>query len=211
MRQSLRRTCCTSRIPTTRSSWTRRPNDTSRCSRAAGSARVTRSVVGVGIWRQGAARFQLNGAPLGDRQELCLKISMMAPGTSVKLKLLRDRQERDITVTLAESPAQTGERDWSGRICYAGTTVRHQWANLHRRSRSSSAFSRRQRGVVTDVKPAALHKRKVQRGDVIQGVDRKPIATTDQFQRAMRAAGNQPVLRLINRGGDHLYTVVPAQ
>jgi hypothetical protein len=211
MRQSLRRTCCTSRIPTTRSSWTRRPNDTSRCSRAAGSARVTRSVVGVGIWRQGAARFQTEWSA-----------ARRPPGTvsqdiddgarhEREAEAITRPQERDITVTLAESPAQTGERDWSGRICYAGTTVRHQWANLHRRSRSSSAFRRRQRGVVTDVKPAALHKRKVQRGDVIQGVDRKPIATTDQFQRAMRAAGNQPVLRLINRGGDHLYTVVPAQ
>jgi S1-C subfamily serine protease len=43
---------------------------------------------------------------VSDSQELRLKISMMAPGTIANLKLLRDRQERDIAVTLAESPTK---------------------------------------------------------------------------------------------------------
>ena len=65
--------------------------------------------------------------------------------------------------------------------------------------------------VVTDVTPGSPAEEGVQRGDVIQEMDRKPIATVDQFQRAIQQAGNQPVLLLIDRGGEHLYTVVPAR
>jgi hypothetical protein len=32
----------------------------------------------------------------------------------------------------------------------------------------------------------------------------------DQFQAAVSQAGNQPLLLLINRGGSHLFVVVPA-
>lgn len=62
---------------------------------------------------------------------------------------------------------------------------------------------------VTEVTPGTpAEEGGVRRGDVIQEVDRKPTATMDQFQRVIEQAGNEPVLLLINRSGEHLYTVV---
>ena len=49
----------------------------------------------------------------------------------------------------------------------------------------------------------------VQRGDIIQEVNRKPVANVDQFQEAMRAAGNESVLLLVNRGGQTSFIVIP--
>ena len=66
--------------------------------------------------------------------------------------------------------------------------------------------------VVTGVTPGSpAQEGRLKRGDVIQEVNRKPITTVDQFQRAIQEAGNQPVLLLINRGGEHLYTAVPSR
>jgi hypothetical protein len=42
-------------------------------------------------------------------------------------------------------------------------------------------------------------------------VDRKPVASPDQFRSAVQQAGNGPVLLLIDRGGDHVYAVVGAK
>ena len=52
----------------------------------------------------------MNGKPITDSNQLRMTISMMAPGTSVKLKTLRNGDERDLTVKLAEMP-DTPARD----------------------------------------------------------------------------------------------------
>jgi LPXTG-site transpeptidase (sortase) family protein len=43
--------------------------------------------------------------------------------------------------------------------------------------------------------------------DVIQQGNRKPVVTANEFVTSVRA-GRQPMLLLIDRGGDHLYLVV---
>jgi serine protease Do len=141
---------------------------------------------------------------------LRLKISMMAPGAIVKLKLLRDRQESEVAVTLAESPAspqsETGPSGQSAPGPRLGISVDQITPQIARQLGLPSDT----RGVVvTDVTPgSAAEEGGVQRGDIIEEVDRKAIATTYQFQRAIRQSGNQSVLLLINRGGNHVYTVL---
>ena len=49
------------------------------------------------------------------------------------------------------------------------------------------------------------------RGDVIQEVNHKPISTVDQFRMAVQAAGTQPLLLLVNRGGRTQFVVVSPQ
>jgi serine protease Do len=48
----------------------------------------------------------------------------------------------------------------------------------------------------------------LQRGDVIQEVNHKPINNVDQFRAAMNAAGNQPMLLLVNSGGTTSFRVI---
>ncbi len=157
--------------------------------------------------------LELNGAPVSDSDELKLKISMIAPGTSVKLKLLRDHQERDVTVALGESPnkpeTEVGSAGQAAPGPRLGMSVEQLTPQI---TRQLGLPSETTGVVVTEVTPGGpAQEGSVQRGDVIQEVDRKPVATVDQFQRAIQQAGNQPVLLLINRGGQHLYTVLPAR
>ena len=63
--------------------------------------------------------------------------------------------------------------------------------------------------VVTDVpdgSPAA--EAGLQRGDVVEQVNRKPVESVSEYERLVRQAGAQPVVLLINRGGASTFVVV---
>lgn len=155
---------------------------------------------------------ELNGAPVADSQELRLKISMMAPGTAVKLKVLRDLQDRDMAITLGESPTKK-ESEGSPAKNTPGPRLGASVEQLTPQIARELNLPSTEKGVVvTEVTPGSpAEEGGLQRGDAIQEVDRKPIATVDQFQRAIEQAGNKAILLLINRGGNHLFTVLPAR
>ena len=48
----------------------------------------------------------------------------------------------------------------------------------------------------------------LRRGDVIQEINRKPIISRDEYERAVSGAGTQAVLLLVNRGGATSFIVV---
>jgi serine protease Do len=63
--------------------------------------------------------------------------------------------------------------------------------------------------VVTQVRPySRAAEAGLARGDVIQEVNREPVTNVAAFDRAVRRAGDQPVLLLVNRGGRTLFIVV---
>jgi serine protease Do len=50
--------------------------------------------------------LELNGKPVADANELRMSVSMMAPGTAVNLKVLRNGADRNLTATLGELPTE---------------------------------------------------------------------------------------------------------
>jgi serine protease Do len=63
--------------------------------------------------------------------------------------------------------------------------------------------------VVTRVDPdSTAAETGLDRGDVIQEVNHKPVNNVEQFRAAVRAAANQPLLLLLNRGGSTSYVVI---
>src|SRR5438445_11612932 len=64
--------------------------------------------------------------------------------------------------------------------------------------------------VITRVDPnSAVAETGLERGDVSQEVNRKPVNNVEQFRAAVRAATNQPSLLLVNRGGNPQYVFIP--
>jgi len=51
----------------------------------------------------------------------------------------------------------------------------------------------------------------LQRGDVIQEVNHKPVATPEQLRAAVHDAGSQSLLLLVNRQGVTAYVVIGAK
>src|ERR1700694_4226128 len=68
-----------------------------------GDVKATSPAGKAGLQR-GEIILEINGKQVSDRRELRMSISMMKPDADVKLKVLRDGKEKDMTVKLAELP-----------------------------------------------------------------------------------------------------------
>jgi S1-C subfamily serine protease len=160
--------------------------------------------------KRGDVILDLNGAPISDSRDLSLKVSMMAPGTAVKLKVFRDGHEQEIPVTLAELPANAQTSGNAAKGTASGPQLGISVDQLTPQTARQLGLPAQTTGVVvTDVLSASpAEEAGLRRGDVIQEVNRKPVTSTQQFRSAIQQAGSQPVLLLIDRGGDRMYVVV---
>ena len=156
----------------------------------------------------------LNGQSVSDAGDLRLRVSQNAPGSSVKLDVMRDGQKRQITATLGELP-ETAERASGGRgggPAPSETTLEGlQVSTLTSDVAQQLNLPPGTRGVViTSVDPdSKAADAGLQNGDVIQEVNRKPVNSVEQFRTAVRDAGDAPILLLVNQGGQTRFTVIP--
>jgi len=148
----------------------------------------------------------INGKPVADANDLRMKISMMAPDTDVSLRVLRNGAAREVAVKLGELPtteaALQPEGGNAGSNALAGVSV----ANLDAGSAHDLGLPANTRGVVvTNVSPSSqAADAGLRKGDVIQEVNRKPVKNTSDFESAVHASGDQPLL-LVNRKGNTMY------
>jgi serine protease Do len=159
--------------------------------------------------RRGDIVLAVNGEPVLDSRRLTLTISQAAPGTAVDLKLLRDGQEQNIRVTLGELPADP-ERSQAPGAQRGRSTVLEGVAvdNLTPDIARQLNLPPQTRGVVVvQVSPETAAATGLQRGDVIEEVNRRSVSTVGEYEQAIRRAGGE-VLLLLNRGGNSLYVVI---
>jgi serine protease Do len=151
----------------------------------------------------------LNGQKVSDYHDLRLRISQTAPGTPIKMDVYRNGQKQQMTATLGEFPekAQAAENAPQGE---APALEGVQVENLSSEITQQLNLPTGTHGVViTRVDPdSTAAETGLQRGDVIQEVNRKPVNNVEQFRAAVRATANQPLLLLINRGGSSSYVVI---
>jgi serine protease Do len=151
----------------------------------------------------------LNGQKVSDYHDLRLRISQTAPGTPIKMDVYRNGQKQQMTATLGEFPekAQAAENAPQGE---APALEGVQVENLNSEITQQLNLPTGTHGVViTRVDPdSTAAETGLQRGDVIQEVNRKPVNNVEQFRAAVRGAANQPLLLLINRGGSSSYVVI---
>lgn len=158
--------------------------------------------------KNGDIILELNGKPVNDANELRMNISMMAPGTAVNLKVLREGADRSVTATLGELPTEhaTAEKqDSDTKSELSGISVQDLDA---RTARQVGVPANTAGVVVTKVDPSsAAADSGLERGDVIQEVNHKPVRNTSDFESAMRTSKDQTLL-LVNRQGSTIYVAV---
>jgi serine protease Do len=156
----------------------------------------------------------VNGHPVLTNDALSLTISMTAPGTTVRLRVLREGVERDIPVALGEEPVSgKGEasRAVSAAPAAAGLLEGIDVADLTPDLSHQLDLPPGTRGViVTGLDPASLALAAgLQRGDVIAQVNHHPVANASEFRDAVRAAsGTDHVLLFVYHKGNTRYLVV---
>jgi serine protease Do len=150
--------------------------------------------------------LEVNGKPVTDSNQLRMSISMMQPGTELKLKTLRNGTERDATVKLAEMPTESAKADSNdedgGNKALDGVEVTNLSAHI---AQELNIPATTKGVVVTGIDPASkMADSGLQKGDVIQEVNHQPVSNVSEFQNAIRKSGTEPLL-LVNREGRTLF------
>jgi serine protease Do len=155
--------------------------------------------------KRGDIILEVNGKPVADGRELRMSISMMKPDASVKLRILRNGNQSDMTVQLGDLPndkeqAKTEEGKSEGIL--EGVTLE----NLDSQSARQLGLPAATTGVVvTDISPSSPEAAAGLRpGDVIQEVNHQPVKNVAQLEEAVHKAGKNPLL-LVNRKGTTLF------
>jgi len=160
--------------------------------------------------KRGDVILAMNGQAVSSANDLRLRISEMAPGTTVKLQISREGRTQDVSVALAELPekAEKAGPEDNGGSGLEGVDVQPLTPDIVEQLQLPAGT----RGVVVwSVDPASPAASSLQRGDVIQEVNHKPVASIEQFRQAVSAAGKGSVLLLVNRQGVTTYVVIESQ
>jgi Do/DeqQ family serine protease len=170
----------------------------------------------------GDAIVGIDGQKIEDSNDLTLKVTEHAPGSTVSLDVIRNGEPTKVNVTLGQrptavnfgEPGNQGDNGDNGsdnggpgnvsKSAY-GLTVETLTADLAEQLQLPGSTH----GVVIDGvdsdSPAADA---VTRGDVITGVNRHPVNNVDDFQRLMSEAHGKSVLLTVNRGGAVTFVVI---
>ena len=161
--------------------------------------------------QRGDIILSVDGQPVSDERDLRLRIAAMSPGRTVKLEIVRNGQKQTVSVTLAEFPDKTAAASEGQPSSNAleGVQVDELTPQIAREIGLPAGTT----GVViSDVDASSsAAEAGLQRGDVIQEVNRQPVNNLEQYEKAIRATGNGEVLLLINRGGATRYVAISGQ
>jgi serine protease Do len=151
----------------------------------------------------------INGKPVSDMRDLRLQISMTQPGTLVDMNVLRNGHEQKVQVKLDELPGQTADASATGEKTGSvldGVAVEELTPAILR----ELGLPLKTTGVVVSGVDDSSRAQEsgLRRGDVIQQVNRKEVASVADYQRLLRAAGKEALLLLVNRDGHTLFMVV---
>jgi serine protease Do len=154
---------------------------------------------------------EFQGQRVEDSSRLRNLVAQAPPGSTVRFKVWRDGAERELTATLSEMDPKTiagaaGGRSGPTDSALSGVSVDSLTSETARRLNLPPGA----RGVmVTDVNPdSGAADAGLQRGDMIEEVNRQPVASPGEFEAALKKAGKQSVLLRMRRGERASFIVV---
>ncbi len=153
----------------------------------------------------------VDGTPIPDGRRLRLLVAGTAPGTTVKMTVMRNGSELQVPVTLGKLPGSQEEQantPGAENDSLRGLNVQPLTPDI----RDQLGLEAGTTGVVisgVDGGPAA--DAGLQRGDVIQEVNRERVGTPAELRSAFQQATGKSALLLVNRGGKTFFAVLPAE
>jgi serine protease Do len=157
---------------------------------------------------RGDTILEMNGQAVDGPEGLSVHIAEMAPGGTVHLKTSRNGQIHNINVALDElsETAESSTNTESTASALQGVQVQNLTPAIAR----DLGISTNATGVViASVDPAsAAADAGLQRGDVIQELNRKPIHSVEDYNRALSGIHDQSILLLVSRDSTTRYVVI---
>ncbi|SAL80067.1 protease Do [Caballeronia peredens] len=150
----------------------------------------------------------LNGVPVSDSTSLPAQVAGLAPGTSAKVTVWRDKGAKDLSVTIGAlkdaktASAKTGGDDdaASAQDARLGVAVRP----LTPEEKQGESLSR---GLLVQQSNGAAASAGIQAGDVILAVNGQPVTSVQQLKSMVSHAGDSIAL-LIQRDDAQIFVPV---
>jgi serine protease Do len=160
--------------------------------------------------KSGDVVVEFNGQKVDDPSALARAVAVAKPGETGRVTIVRDRQQRTVDIKLGEMPAERvaagpGGESGAGRnatTSQLGMAVQPVTPEIARELDLKEPSG----VVVSRVDPSsAAGQAGIERGDVIVEVDRKPVKSLEDFERATAAAKGKSVLFRVQRNGGSVY------
>ncbi len=171
--------------------------------------------------KRGDIIIAINGDKIEDSNTLRNKVAGTQPGTEIKLTVLRDGNQEELTAKLDEFKTQGVKPDENSDENGNSQNNSEQNGKLGLSLQPLTPEAIKQldlpadsKGlVVTEVDPnGAAAEEGIARGDVILEINKKPVSTTEDVQSALEKAGDRPILLLVTRKGQTIYlTIKPSK
>ncbi|HRH41637.1 MAG TPA: DegQ family serine endoprotease [Pyrinomonadaceae bacterium] len=166
--------------------------------------------------KRGDIIVAINGEKVEDGNSLRNKVAQTAPGTEIKLTVLRDGKEVELKATLDEYTPETAQKDGgegnkesnnksaeSGKLGLDLQPITPEIAKKLELPPDTKGL------VVTDVDPEGPAAAEgIIKGDVILEINRQPIEKFEDVQSALEKSGEKPALLLVSRGGRTVFVPV---
>ncbi len=158
--------------------------------------------------KAGDVIVSVNGDMVEDARTLARRIGALAPGTSVKLGIVRNGREDNITLTLGELPRElrTGANEQREREAPAASEVPKLGLSLAPSRNGGDGV------VVTEVDPNGASADRFQTGDVILDINGKAVSTPADVRKAVadaQAGGRKTVLMRVKSGNGTRFVAIP--
>jgi S1-C subfamily serine protease len=157
--------------------------------------------------KRGDVIASIDGQAVKDGNELRNHVAQMAPGSSVKVGLLRDGKEQTVNVTLTErkidGEAGTSDDSSSDSSGY-GMSIEPLTSDVARQLGVEATSGL----VVTGVQPSSrAADAGLREGDVIEAVDGTAVKTAEALRAALKP-GSRPALLLVHRGARTMFITI---
>lgn len=163
--------------------------------------------------RRGDVITAIDGTPVSDNNAFRNRVAGTAPGSDVTLTILRDNREQKVKATLGEFVPETARAEQGSNNGSAGPTSGKLGVSVVPLTTDIAAQLRlpptTQGVAVEDIDPTgAAAEAGLERGDVIEEVNRQAIRSAADLRTAIDKNGSKPALFLINRRGETLYLTI---
>jgi serine protease Do len=149
----------------------------------------------------------VDGKPIDDVGRFRNLVAGTAPGTTLRLTVLRDGREQTLDVAVGEMPERgPATAAPPGAPERPGLSVTDVTPEVAKKLGLPPGLAG---ALVTEVIPGGpAAEAGLRPGDVIQEVNRKPVRSAQEFARAVARARGRDIVVLVNRGGSTAYAVI---
>jgi len=156
--------------------------------------------------RQGDILVKMDGQLVGELNQFRNRIAMTAPGTVVKLEILREGKSKDLKVTIGKREASNEESgETVGTVVGLGLRLQPLTDDLA----SEFGYEGEKGALVAEVEDgSAADQAGIRPGDLIQEVGRQPVTSPAEVNKALEKLEGKTVLLLVRHGKGARYVTV---